>query len=226
MIGKRQNPCAPLADPAIVRAFKDSATAIISDNLFRLPGAVDLRPFYRGEVMAGTALTVRTRSGDNLAIHQALEYVRPGDVLVIAGGGDTTRALIGEIIVTIASTRGAAGIVVDGAIRDADAIGRLGLPCFARAAIHLGPYKNGPGEINVPVSIGGLIIEPGDIVVGDGDGIVAFPQAIATELLKAIRKQQAKETDILQSIREGRYAGAYAIAEPSSAISGCRTPDI
>ena len=160
--------------------------------------------------MVGTALTVRTAIGDNLAIHRALDLIRPGDVVVIDGGGDTTRALVGEIMTTLAATRGAAGMVVDGAIRDAGALARSPFPCFARAAIHRGPYKNGPGEINVPVSIGGMIVEPGDIVVGDEDGVVAFPPAIAEDLARAVAAQEARETDILLSIREGRYQGAYA----------------
>lgn len=209
MTGNRRNPSATQADPALIKEFKTAATAVISDNLSRLPGAVGLRPFHRGGVMVGTALTVRTHAGDNLVVHQALDLVRPGDVLVIDGGGDTSRALIGEIMVTIAETRGAAGIVIDGAVRDARVLAKSNFPCFARAAIHRGPYKNGPGEINVPVTVGGLVVEAGDIVVGDEDGVVAFRQAIAADLLKAVRAQEARETEILQSIRDGRYNGAY-----------------
>ncbi|ABD88620.1 RraA family protein [Rhodopseudomonas palustris] len=210
MIGDRRNPNAVQADAGLIDAFKTAATAIISDNLGRLPGAVGLRPFHRAAgIMVGTALTVRTRDGDNLAIHKALDMVRPGDVIVVDGGGDISRALVGEIMMTIAQTRGAVGYVIDGAIRDCGAFARADFPCFAKAAIHRGPYKNGPGEINVAVNVGGLVIEPGDIVVGDEDGVVAFPQAIAAELLKAVRAQEAKEAEILQSIREGRYVGAY-----------------
>ena len=209
MIGTRRNPCAPQADAAVLDAYRTAATAIISDNLGRLPGAVGLRPFHKGGAMVGTALTVRTAPGDNLAIHQALEIVRPGDVIVVDGGGDVSRALVGEIMVTIAQYRKAAGYVIDGAIRDAGALACGTFPCFARGAIHRGPYKNGPGEINVPVTVGGLVIEPGDIVVGDEDGVVAFPQAIAAELLELVRAQEAREAETLKSIREGRYKGAY-----------------
>jgi regulator of RNase E activity RraA len=153
---------------------------------------------------------VRTRPGDNLAIHEALELIRPGDVLVVDGGGDVSRALVGEIMKAIAQRRGCAGFVIDGAIRDADALARDSFPCFARAAIHAGPYKAGPGEINVPVSIGGMVVHPGDIVVGDGDGVVAFPAAIAETLLAATRRQEEKEAAILVAIAEGTYTGAYA----------------
>jgi RraA family protein len=198
------------ADPILIAQFRNAATAIISDNLSRLPGAIGLKPFHRGGTMAGTALTVRVAAGDNLFIHQALELIRPGDVIVVDGDGDVSRALVGEIMATIAAHRGGAGFVIDGALRDAGVLAKGDFPCFARAAIHRGPYKNGPGAINVPVSIGGMVVTPGDIVVGDADGVVAFSQAIAADLLQKVRAQEAREADILTSIREGRYAGAYA----------------
>src|SRR5215212_4065026 len=136
----------------LTAGFKTAPTSVISDNLERLPGAVGLRPFHHGGSMAGLAFTIRTAAGDNRAIHQALELFRPGDVLVVEGGGDTSRALIGEIIAQIPEHPGAAGFVIDGAIRDAGALARSRFPVFARAAIHRGPYKNGPGETNVPIS--------------------------------------------------------------------------
>lgn len=190
--------------------FAGVATAVISDNLERLPGAIGLRPFHKGGTMVGPAFTVRTAAGDNRAIHLALDAFRPGDVLVIDGGGDTSRALVGEIMAEIAERRGAAGLVIDGAIRDAGTLSRSNFPVFARAAIHRGPYKNGPGQMGVPVSIGGMIVQPGDIVVGDEDGVVAFPLAVAEELIRAVRQQEAKEEAILQSVRDGTYKGAYA----------------
>ncbi len=160
--------------------------------------------------MAGTAFTVRTRAGDNLAIHKALELAGPGDVVVVDGAGDVTRALVGEIMKAIAEHRGIAGFVIDGAIRDVAAFQASSFPCFARGVIHRGPYKTGPGIINVPVSIGGAVISPGDIVVGDEDGVVSFPPAIAETLIAAVRAQIAREEDTLKAIHEGRYESAYA----------------
>lgn len=210
MLTPRINPNAQQVDIAILDLFRSAATAIISDNLSRLPGSVGLCPFHSGGIMVGSALTVRTAGGDNLMIHRALDLVRPGDVVVVDGGGDTSRALIGEIMATFAASRGAAGMVIDGAVRDAGALAKSTFPVFARTAIHRGPYKNGPGEINVPVCIGGMMVEPGDIVVGDEDGVVAFPQSIAHELAKAVAAQEDREAEMLLSIREGRYQGAYA----------------
>lgn len=195
--------------PVGLEAFRGVPTSIISDNLSRMAGLVGLRPFHRRGQLLGTALTVKTRSGDNLAIHQALEIVRPGDVVVVDGGADTTRALVGEIMKAIAEKRGAVGFVVDGTIRDAAAFAASDFPCFARAAFHRGPYKNGPGEINVPISVGGWVIAPGDIIVGDEDGVVAFSSSVAGELAEKVRTQMAREAEILKSIEEGRYKGAY-----------------
>ena len=198
----------PPAD--LIEGFRGAPTSVISDNLGRLPGAVGLKPYHRGGKLVGTAFTVRTRPGDNLAIHRALELVGPGDVIVVDGGGDETRALVGEIMKNIAESKGAAGYVIDGAIRDVAAFAVSDFPCFARAVIHRGPYKSGPGEINVPVSIGGSVISPGDIVVGDEDGVVSFPAAIAETLLEAVHAQIKREDETLLAIREGRYQGSYA----------------
>jgi regulator of RNase E activity RraA len=207
--GSRRLPLAPLADAALIEAFRGRAVANISDNMERLSAAVGLRPFHKGGILAGTALTVRTRPGDNLAIHQALDLLRPGYALVVDGGGDVSRALVGEIMKAVAQSRGCVGFVIDGAIRDADAFAGDAFPCFARGAIHAGPYKSGPGEINVPVSIGGMVVAPGDIVVGDADGVVAFPAAAGAALLEATLRQEAKEGEILRSIAAGTYTGAY-----------------
>ncbi|MFE1602163.1 RraA family protein [Methylobacterium sp. ID0610] len=206
----RPVPPPPPLDPALLAMFRGVATATISDNLERLPGLVGLRAFHRGGSLLGTALTVRVRAGDNLAIHQALAVAGPGDVIVVDGGGDTSRALVGDIMKAIAESRGVAGFVIDGAIRDSAAFAASDLPCYARAAIHRGPYKTGPGEINVPVSIGGWTVHPGDVVVGDMDGVVTFPPGIAPGLIAAVRAQEAREAEVLRMIREGRYDGRYA----------------
>ncbi|CAA2158590.1 4-hydroxy-4-methyl-2-oxoglutarate aldolase/4-carboxy-4-hydroxy-2-oxoadipate aldolase [Methylobacterium brachiatum] len=203
------NPLPPAVDPSAIEAFRSATTPTISDNLDRLPGIVGLRPFHRGGKLVGTALTVRVRAGDNLAIHQALNLVRPGDVVVVDGGGDISRALVGDIMKAIAESRGAAGFVIDGAIRDAGAFATSDFPCYARAAIHRGPYKTGPGAINIPVSIGGWTVNPGDVVVGDEDGVVTFSPTIASSLLEAVRAQEQREAEVLQMIHQGRYDGRY-----------------
>jgi regulator of RNase E activity RraA len=198
------------AGSELISQFRHASTSMISDCLDRLPCAVGLRPFHRVEAtMVGVALTVRVPAGDNLMIHKALDLIRSGDVLVVDAEGETSRAVVGGIIALIAKTKGASGIVIDGAIRDLAEIGVDDFPCFARAVCHRGPYKHGPGQINVPVSIGGMVISPGDVVVGDADGVVAFPTAIVSELITQVAQLQRKEEDIVASIRAGTYTGAY-----------------
>lgn len=196
--------------PELLDAFGSCSVANISDNLDRAVGAVGIRPFSKRARLVGRALTVRTAVGDNLFIHKALDQVFPGAVIVVDGGGFDGRALIGEIMAAIARSRGAAGFVIDGAIRDAEQISGDDFPVFARSSIHLGPYKNGTGAINVPVSIGGMLVHPGDIVVGDADGIVAFPPGIARDLLEATKKQADKEAAMIQSIAKGSYVSEYS----------------
>jgi len=199
----------PKPPAEIMAGFRGAPTSVISDNLARLPGAVGLKPYHRGGQLVGTAFTVRTRPGDNLAIHRALDLVGPGDVIVVDGGGDESRALIGEIMKNIAQWRKAEGYVIDGAIRDVAAFAADDFPCYARAVIHRGPYKNGPGEINVPVTIGGSVISPGDIVVGDEDGPVTFAPSEAPRLLQAIEQTARFEAAIKAEIANGKVEQSW-----------------
>ena len=111
---------------------------------------------------------------------------------------------------TIAEVRGVAGFVIDGAIRDSAAFAASDFPCFARGVTHRGPYKDGPGELDVPVPIAGTVVSPGDIVVGDEDGVVTFPISVAEELSAAVRAHISREESIIKSIHAGTYTGAYA----------------
>ena len=204
-IGWREYECAPQAAPATLEALRELAVSLLSDNMARATGTVGLRAFHRPRAMAGTALTVHTRPGDNLAIHRAFEYCRPGDVLVIDAGGDVTQALMGEIMTTFAQSLGVQGLVIDGAIRDVGALSQRDFPVYARGVTHRGPYKNGPGEINVPVTVGGMIVRPGDIIVGDEDGVLAIAPADVEAVIEGARRQQAKEAAALASIANGTF---------------------
>jgi len=124
--------------------------------------------------------------------------LKPGHVLVVDGQGDTNNAVIGELIKLYALQRGCVGFVIDGAIRDVACFEST--PCYARTVVHCGPYKTGPGEINVPVSIGGMIINPGDIVVGDEDGLVAFSKEDAEGVLAKAREHEAHEERVKAEI--------------------------
>ncbi|MFT4066177.1 RraA family protein [Paraburkholderia sp.] len=195
----------PEAIPAdMVDAFRSIATPHISDNMHRLCGVTGLRRYHREKKLVGRALTVKVRSGDNLMIHKAIDIAAPGDVIVVDGGADVTQALVGELMQMHAQVRGVAGFVIDGAIRDIAAFHHADFPCFARGNTHRGPFKEGPGEINVPVAIGGLVIEAGDLIVGDEDGLVAVPTARLGEVLQAARAQARREQQRKEAILAGQ----------------------
>ena len=166
-------------------------------------GGARLRPMHASGTMAGSALTVKTRPGDNLMIHKAIDLAVPGDVIVIDGGGDLTNSLMGEIMLSLAIKQGIAGFVVDGAIRDADAFVDSNLPVYAAGVSHRGPYKDGPGEINVPIAIDGMVIEPGDLMLGDGDGTLCVPFAEAENICAAAAAKNAAEQVQMAEIEAG-----------------------
>jgi RraA family protein len=185
---------APVDD--LVAAFGALAVANIGDARDRM-GMLDagIRAPWRGARLVGRARTVWTRPGDNLAIHQILPHCRPGDVLVINGGGDTTRALIGELIAEKAKTRGVAGMVIDGVVRDGVELERIGFPVWSRGLCPAGPYKNGPGKLDVPVAVGGVAVCPDDLIVADDDGVIVIP---AAEVAASLLGGRGVETDEAQ----------------------------
>ncbi len=176
--------------------FAKLPSANIGDAMHRL-GAMDsrIKPTWKGAALTGPAYTVWTRPGDNAGIHEAMRRAKPGDVLVINGGGDESRALIGELMGGRAKGSGLAGFIIDGAIRDADGLAEYDMPVFARAASPAGPYKDGPFALATPVAVGGVVVNPGDIVVADADGVVVIPLAQA-ELIAA--RAEAKHADELR----------------------------
>lgn len=177
----------------VIEGLSKLPCANIADAMDRLGVAEGIHAMWSGAKLAGPAYTIWTRSGDNRAVHQAIDAAQPGDVLVVNGGGDTTRALIGELMATRAVKRRLGGFVIDGAVRDRELIGELGLPVFARGATPAGPYKNGPGRLLCPVAIGGVCVLPGDIVLGDGDGVVVVPRAVGATVLEAAREIEKTE---------------------------------
>ena len=200
-------------DSRYVEAFKELPVANVSDCMARMTaGGARLRPMHKSGRLAGPALTVKTRPGDNLMIHKALDMAQPGDVIVVDGGGDLTNALIGELMTTYAQSRGIAGFVMNGAIRDLDVIGAGDYPVYAAGVTHRGPYKDGPGEINVPVAIDGMVIRPGDLILGDADGVLCVPIDQAETVLAAARAKLAAEKKTLQDIAAGQLDTSWVDA--------------
>lgn len=188
----------------MIAAFAKLPVANVSDSMSRMTAAgPTLRPMHASGGMAGVALTVKARPGDNLMLHKAIDMAQPGDVIVMDAGGDTTNALFGEMMLAYAIKRGVAGLVINGAVRDADALREVNHPVYAAGVTHRGPYKDGPGEINVPIAIGGMVVHPGDIVIGDGDGVLCVPMDEAKEILPKAQAKLAAETAQMRAIAEG-----------------------
>jgi regulator of RNase E activity RraA len=207
----RKNPSATAADAGALAALRELPVAAVSDNMHRNIGTSCLRPYHRvgAATMAGTAVTARSRGGDNLTYLRALEFCRPGDVLVIDAGGDLNNAVVGGILSFYAATIGVVGLVIDGAIRDVAEIAERDFPIYARGVTHRGPYKDGPGEINVPISVGGMVVNPGDIVVGDMDGLLAIPQDGVEDLIVRARAHLDAEAETIRAMKEGRWSRAF-----------------
>ena len=193
-----------------IEALRGMPSSVIGDVMGRLVGTTGLHPVNRSRVtVCGNAFTVSVRAGDNLLIHKALEQLQPGDVLLVDGEGDVSRALVGEIMMTFARAQGAVGFVMDGAIRDVDAFEQHKFPCWARGINLRGPYKDGPGSINRPVSIGGMLVNPGDIIVGDSDGLVAVPPREALVIARMAAEKVAQERAAIESILNGSYSAPW-----------------
>jgi len=198
--------------PEDIRRLGEVPAANVGDALARmtvLDGGIRLVT-ERSELL-GNALTVDVRAGDNLAIHRALDDAHPGDVLVINGHGDITRALVGDLIGEIMISAGITGAVVDGAVLDVRALSELGLTVYARAVTPAGPFKDGPGSIGFPVAVGGMVVAPGDVIVGDADGVVVVPRRQVTEVLSSVDGIVAKEEALRQKILAARDHRSQAV---------------
>ena len=206
-----------------VARYREVPVANVSDSMNRMTaGGSRLRPMHRQGVLAGPALTVKARPGDNLMLHYALDIAEPGDVIVVDAGGDLTNALIGEMMVAYAVKRGVAGIVINGAIRDAANIGAGDFPLFAAGISHRGPYKDGPGEINVPIAIDGMVIEPGDLIIGDDDGLLCVPYDQVAEVYDRATAKHAAEEKQMRQIAEGTNDRSWVLE--SLKKTGCALP--
>ena len=203
-IGFRVLPRGRAVAPDLCDRFRALPVANVSDSMSRLTaGGPRLRPMHAGAPMAGPALTVKCRPGDNLMIHKAIGLARPGDVIVVDAGGDLTNALVGELMLARMVRLKLGGVVLNGAIRDSAALRGQDFPVFAAGVTHRGPYKDGPGEINVAVALDGMVIEPGDLVLGDPDGLLCVPFDACATVLAATEAKQAAETAEFAAIAGG-----------------------
>jgi len=223
-IGFRILPRIRKVSPAAVSIFRDLPVATISDSMSRMfASGPTLRPMHDRGQLLGPAITVRTRPGDNLMVHKALDLAEPGDVIVVDAGGDLTNAIVGELMVSYAESRGLAGLVIHGAIRDAEALSAGQFPVFAAGITHRGPYKDGPGEINTDISLSGMVIQPGDLIVGDNDGLLCVPFEYVTSVGAAARAKQSSEELALRRIRAGTQDKSWV--DITLRQLGCEMPE-
>lgn len=215
---------ARVAPAEIVADFAKLPVANVSDSMSRMMAAgPTLRPMHSSGGMAGVALTVKARPGDNLMLHKAIDMAVPGDVIVVDAGGALDNALMGELMLAYAIKKGVVGFVINGAIRDLDNFRETNLPTWAAGVTHRGPYKDGPGEINVPVAIDGMVIHPGDIVIGDSDGVLAVPIDEAEMILKATQAKSAAEIKQMAAIEAGTNDRAWV--DRALRERGCALPE-
>jgi len=202
----------PRLDAALMDRFQDYEVPEISDalnRLFALDAAIKCQT-NKGHRLCGPACTVQVYPGDNLMIHKALDVAKPNDIIVVdAHGVRGMNAVLGDIICTKAKHRGIAGFVVDGLVRDIPGIEHLDFPVFARGATPVGPLHRGPGEINYAISCGGVVVNPGDVMVADISGIVLIPRESAEDILRRLNSQKAHQETYLAAVRKGEFSNAW-----------------
>lgn len=184
----------------LISGFAGIPVANIADNMNRM-SCMDakIRPINDIPLL-GPAFTVKSRPGDNLMLHKALDLAEAGDIIVVDAQGDLTNSIMGELMALWAKQRDIGGFIIDGAIRDIGALRKMGMPIYAAGFTPAGPYKDGPGEINVPVSCGGIVVHPGDILVGDEDGIVVISPRDAEKLLEKSKDKTHLEQKVMKDI--------------------------
>ncbi len=191
--------------------FKDFELADISDHLNRL---YTIDPTIRclagnSKRLAGPACTVKVYPGDNLMVHKALDIAKPGDVVVVDARGAKANAVLGDTISMKARHRGIAGFIVDGYIRDVSGIQEMDYPVYARGATIVGPLHRAPGEINYPVCCGGVVVNPGDIIIADNSGVVVVPQSCAEQLRVELLRHNERAAAYLENVRKGEFSNAW-----------------
>lgn len=210
----------------LIEAYKSLPAANVADCMGRISAMnseirLMTKPFSGS--MVGPALTIKARPGDNLMLHKALNMIEEGDIIVVSNGGDRSQSLMGEIMAAYAKSKKVGGFVFDSPIRDIDVLYDLGVPIYATGATPGGPFKEGPGEINVPIACGNIHVNPGDIILGDSDGVIVIPRQDAAALLEVAKKFSANDKAKLQAAMKG--ASDRSWVEKSLEAKGCKIID-
>ncbi len=217
-----------MPDKEVMEGFRSLPAANVADVMGRscaMSSEIHTMLPHTDAILVGPALTVRARPGDNLMIHKALNLAEEGDVIVISNEGDRSQSLLGAIIVAYARSKKIGGIIADGPIRDVDEIASLGVPVYATGSTPGGPYKEGPGEVNTPISCGGVSVNPGDIILADSDGVIVIPRKDAAAVLNEAQEFAKTDAAKMQAALEGRAKRGWVdekLAEKKcEIIDGC-----
>ena len=190
----------------LVNMFRDFETPDISDILNRMyTMSCELRNLVNNKPLVGPALTVKVFPGDNLMVHKALDAAMPGDVVVVDTGGSPLNAVLGDLVANKAKHRGIAGFIVDGLVRDLPGLIEAGLPIYARGITPFGPLHRGPGELNYAISCGGIVVNPGDIIVADMSGIAVVRREVAGDTVMRLRTHRARMQQYVSDVKAGNF---------------------
>jgi len=189
----------------LIKQLSQFSAATVHEALGKygnLPSAI--KPISSSMKVCGPAYTVKTMPGDNMLLHRAYAYAKPGDVIIANCSGFYEAGYWGDLMSLGAKTKGINGLVIDGCVRDADDIEAMGFPVFSRGLCILGTSNHGEGFLNEPIIIGGVLINPGDIIIGDRDGVVVVPQNRITEAIEKSVAREAKEENVRRQLRDGK----------------------
>jgi len=196
--------------PSLVAMYRDFETPDISDILNRMyTMSPEIHNVVNDSALVGPACTVKVFPGDNLMVHKALDAAQPGDVVVIDTSGSQRNAVLGDLVANKAKHRGIAGFIVDGLVRDLPGLQEAGLPVFARGVTPFGPLHRGPGELNYAVSCGGIVVNPGDIIVADASGIAVVRREVAEDTLMRLRAHKARMQQYVADVKAGNFSNDW-----------------
>lgn len=222
--GYRVRKSYPRLPAEIVDQFRTFETPDVSDMLNRLyTMSCDIKNIVNDKPVVGVACTVKVYPGDNLMVHRALDIARPGDVIVVDAGGYTGNAVFGDMVANKARHRGIAGFVIDGLTRDLPGLKEVGLPIFTIGVSPIGPLHRGPGEINYSISCGGIVVNPGDLIVADDNGVVVVRHEFARELLRRLHGAKAALDSYMASVKVGKFSNQWV--QNMLTESGCIEED-
>ena len=216
-VGKRIYLKRNLPDAELLKEFEKIPASNVADCMERICAMnprIKLISSPKKEIVAAPAYTVKVRGGDNLALHAALTFCGEGDMIVVSNEEESNRALIGEVMMTFLKyEKKVAGIIIDGPIRDIGELSGWDFPIYCTGSTPAGPFKNGPGEINVPIACGGISVNPGDIILADADGVIVIPLKDAKDILPAAKEYMKKDSAKVIAAKEGRANRAWVERE-------------